>query len=49
MQKRKKISPTQEKKLKNLTSDKVLPFTSNEVVQNLSSIEFSTDELKLLK
>ena len=47
MQKRKKIS--QEKKLKNLTFDKVLPFTSNEVVQNLSSIQFSTDELKLLK
>ena len=36
----KKILPTQEKKLKNLTFNKVIPFTSNEVVKNLSSFEF---------
>ena len=47
--KRKKILPTQEKKLKNLTFNKVISFTSNEVVKNLSSFEFSTEELELLK
>ena len=47
--KRRKILPTQEKKLKNLTFNKVIPFTSNEVVRNLSSFEFSTEELELLK
>ena len=38
--KRKEILPTQEKKLKNLTFNKAIPFTSNEVVKNLSSFEF---------
>ena len=47
--KRKKILPTQEKKLKNLTFNKVIPFTSNEVVKNLSLFEFSTEELELLR
>ena len=47
--KRKKILPTKEKKLKNLTFNKVIPFTSNEVVKNLSSLEFSTKELELWK
>ena len=48
-EKRKKILPTQEKKLKNLTFNKVIPFTSNEVVKNLSLFESSTEELELLK
>ena len=47
--KRKKILPTQEKKLKNLTYNKVIPFPSNAVVKNLSSFEVSTEELELLK
>ena len=47
--KRKKILLTQEKKLKNVTFNKVIPFTCNEVVKKLSSIEFSTQELELLK
>ena len=47
--KRKKILLTQEKKLKNLTFNKVTPFASNEVVKNLSSFEFSIEELELLK
>ena len=47
--KREKILRTQEKKLKNLTFNKVIPFASNEVVKNLSSFEFSTEELELLK
>ena len=38
--KRKEILPTQEKKVKNLTFNKAIPFTSNEVVKNLSSFEF---------
>ena len=29
--------------------NKVIPFTCNEVVKNLSSFEFSTEELELLK
>ena len=47
--KRKKILPTQEKKLKNLTFNKIIPFTCNEVVRNLSSFKFSTEEFELLK
>ena len=47
--KRKKILPTQEKKLKNLTFNRVIPFTSNEIVKNLLSFEFSIEELELLK
>ena len=47
--KRKKILPTQKKKLKNLAFNKVIPFTSNEVVKNSPSFEFSTEELELLK
>ena len=46
--KRKKISPAQEKKLKNLTFNKVIPLASNKVVKNLSSFEFSTEESELL-
>ena len=49
MKNRKKILPTQEKKLKYLTFNKVIPFTSNEVVKNILSFEFSTEESKLLK
>ena len=49
LKKREKILPTQEKKLKNVTFSKVIPFTSNEVVKNLSSFEISTKELELLK
>ena len=45
----KKILPTQQKKLKNVTFSKVIPFTSNEVVKNLSPFEISTEELELLK
>ena len=37
--KRKKIFPTQGKKLKNLTFTKVIPYTSNELVKNLSSFD----------
>ena len=37
---RKEILPKQEKKLKNLTFNKAIHFTSNEVVKNLSSFEF---------
>ena len=47
--KREKILPTQRKKLKNLIFNKVIPFTSNEVVKNLSTLEFSTEKLQLLK
>ena len=47
--KRKKILPTQEKKLKNLTFNIVILFTCDEIVKNLSSFEFSTEELELLK
>ena len=49
VKKRKKIFTTQEKKLKNLTVNKVIPFACNEVVINLSLFEFSTLELELLK
>ena len=49
IKKRKKIFTTQEKKLKNLTFNKVIPFACNEVVINLSPFEFSTLELELLK
>ena len=49
VKKRKKIFTTQEKKLKNLTFNKVIPFACNEVVINLSPFEFSTLELELLK
>ena len=49
VKKRKKIFTTQEKKLKNLTFNKVIPFACNEVVINLSPFEFATLELELLK
>ena len=38
--KRKKILLTQEKKLKNLTFNKVIPLTCDDVVKNLSSLNF---------
>ena len=47
--KKKKVLPIQEKKLKNLTFNNVISFTSTEVVPNLWLFEFSTKDLKLLK
>ena len=38
-----------EKKLKNLTKNSVLPFKSDEVVTNLSSVSLNTDQLSVLK
>ena len=38
--KRKKILPTQEKKLKNLTFNKVIPFNCDDIVKNLSTLNF---------
>ena len=49
MQKEEKFLTTQEKKLRNITFNNVIPFTSNELVKNLLSFEFSTTEDELLK
>ena len=38
-----------EKKLRNLSRNKVLPFKANEVITNLSSFTFTDSELELLK
>lgn len=43
------VIKTHEKKLKNLTRNKTLPFTHPEVVKNLSSSNLTIDELDLLK
>ena len=40
---------THEKKLKNLTRNSVLPFTSSEVVTNLSLFVLTTEQLDALK
>ena len=40
---------THEKKLKSLTRNTVVPFTHEEVIQNLSSTKLSPDELDILK
>ena len=40
---------THEKKLHTLTQNSVLPFTSNEVISNLSTYELSDDENEILK
>jgi len=40
---------THEKKLKNLTRNSVLPFTSSEVVTNLSSFVLTAEQLDALK
>ena len=47
--KKKKVLPIQEKKLKSLTFNNVISFTSTEVVKNISLFQFSTEDLKLLK
>ena len=43
------ILKTHEKKLKRISVSKVLPFTCDEVVTNLSTCKLSEDELELLK
>ena len=40
---------THEKKLRNLTKNHVLPFTSKEIVSNMSSYKLSDEELDILK
>ena len=45
----KEFIKTHEKKLKNLTKNSVLPFTSDEVVTNLSSVSLNADQLNVLK
>ena len=40
---------TREKKLKNLTKNSVLPFTSTDTVLNLSSVKLTEEELGILK
>ena len=40
---------THEKKLNNLTRNSILPFTSSEVVTNLSSFVLTTEQLDALK
>ena len=45
----KEFIKTHEKKLKNLTKNSVLPFTSDEVVTNLSSVALNADQLNVLK
>lgn len=44
-----KVISTHRKKLKNLTKNTVLPFSPNEIVNNLSSLNLTDDELELLK
>ena len=44
----KEFIKTHEKKLKNLTKNSVLPFTSDEVVTNLSSVALNADQLNVL-
>ena len=44
-----KIVDTHRKKIKNLTRNKAPPFTHEEVLTNLSSYKFTTEELELLK
>ena len=43
------IRTDHKKKLKNLTRNSVLPFTSSEVVTNLSSFVLTTEQLDALK
>ena len=45
----KEFIKTHEKKLKNLTKNSVLPFPSDEVVTNLSSVILNADQLNVLK
>ena len=40
---------THHKKLKNLTRNKSIPFTSNETVTNLSSHSLTSEQLNILK
>ena len=44
-----KVISTHRKKLKNLTKNTVLPFSPNEIVNNLSSLNLTDDELERLK
>ena len=44
----KEFIKTHEKTLKNLTKNSVLPFTSDEVVTNLSSVSLNADQLNVL-
>ena len=43
------IAKTHEKKLSNLTHNKVLPFTPDDVITNLSSYKISHEEANILK
>ena len=43
------IVTTHQKKLENLTKNNMLPFTHEEVVNNLSSVNLTSEELELLK
>ena len=43
------IAKTYEKKLSNLTHNKVLPFTPNDVITNLYSYKFSHEKANILK
>ena len=43
------VISTQEKKLKNLTKNIQIPFTSDETIRNLSSYELTEEEAEILK
>ena len=43
------VISTQEKKLKNLTKNIQIPFTSDETIRNLSSYKLTEEEAKILK
>ena len=43
------VISTHEKKLKNLTKNAQIPFTSDEIIKNLSSYKLTEEEVKILK
>ena len=43
------VISTNEKKLKNLTKNTQIPFTSDETIKNLSSYKLTEEEVEILK